>query len=303
MVSWVYQSSLNWPSLCWFGDCVGLVNVNHRRDFECVHSLEEHQSMRGTTTAAIATSFFSLMGSFALMGGALAADLSSTKEPMPYMPPALIWSGCYVGANVGYGWQMDRSYDPNLALNAGSDTANGIVGGGQVGCDYQTGALVLGLQGSFDGASVSGSHFYLGGTPNDVLGFNTHWVATQTGRIGYAFLPQMLGYFKGGVAEANIGYTDVDPTIPYWGSGNATRVGWTIGVGAEYALTPNWSMFVEYDYAGFGSQNVTLAYASPNPFFASPYSYNERNNFQTLLVGVNYRFNWLTPPQPVVARY
>ena len=103
--------------------------------------------MRGTTkAAAIATSFFASMGS------AFAADLSSTKEPMPYMPPALIWSGCYVGANVGYGWQMDRSYDPNLALNAGSDTANGIVGGGQVGCDYQTGALVLGLQGSFDGA-------------------------------------------------------------------------------------------------------------------------------------------------------
>lgn len=247
-------------------------------------------------TAAIAIS--------AVAGPALAADLPSVKGPPTFVPPPPVWTwtGCHVGANVGYGWQKNDAYDPQVSADAGSDTGNGVVGGGQLGCDYQVGAFVFGIEGRFDGAGVKGSHLYPGSS-TETLGFNTSWFATETGRIGYTVLPQALLYFKGGVAEARIGYTDVDPSAPYWGAASATRVGWTIGGGAEYALTPNWSVFVEYDYMGFGSHNTTLAYTSPIPAEATPYTYNETHNLQTILVGVNYKFDWFAPPAPVVAKY
>ncbi|QXX75005.1 outer membrane protein [Methylovirgula sp. HY1] len=253
--------------------------------------------MRLTRTVAVATSFFSLMGS------ALAADLPPVGSAMPYEPPPLIWSGCYAGLNIGFGWQSDHTYDPNTFLDAGGDTADGIVGGGQVGCDYQQGPFVFGFQGRFDGSGISGNHYYYGGTPADILGTHTDWLATETGRLGYAIMPRTLLYVRGGVAEAQIGLSDVDTTIPYWGGASSTRVGWTIGAGFEYAVAPGWSVFAEYDYAGFGSQNMLLNYSSPVAAFATPYSYYEQNNLQTLLVGVNYRFNWFAPPSPVVAKY
>ena len=32
-----------------------------------------------------------------------------------------------------------------------------------------------------------------------------------------------------------------------------TRTGWTVGVGSEWKFGPNWSAFVEYNHADFGS--------------------------------------------------
>lgn len=255
----------------------------------------------------ITTAFVAVGAVATMMGAAFAADLPNIKGPPVYAPPPVwSWTGCHVGANLGYGWQRNHAYDPNVPADAGTDTGDGIVGGGQLGCDYQVGSLVLGIQGSFDGAGVKGSHLYPGSS-TETLGFNTSWLATETGRIGYAVLPQALLYFKGGLAEARIGYTDVDPTLsatsPYWGSASATRIGWTIGGGVEYALTPNWSIFVEYDYMDFGSHNTTLAYTSPIPAAATPYTYNETHNLQTILAGVNYKFDMFAPPAPVVAKY
>lgn len=243
--------------------------------------------------------------------GALAADLPTYKAPSVYVapPPVWSWTGCHVGANIGYGWQANRAYDPQYSASAGSDTGDGLVGGGQVGCDYQQGAWVFGIQGMLDGASIKGSHIYPppNGDPGETLGFDTSWFATETARIGYVLTPQALAYFRGGLAEAGIRYTDVDPQVsavsPYWGSASGTRTGWTIGGGAEYSFARNWSVFVEYDYMGFGSQNATLAYTAPNPANAAPYTYRETQNLQTVLGGLNFKFDWAAPPAPVAARY
>ena len=244
----------------------------------------------------------------ALADPVLAADLPSTKGPPAFVPPppAVTWTGCSAGVNIGYGWQRNHAYDPNVPGDTGADTGNGVVGGGQLGCDYQSGAFVFGVQGRFDGTSVSGRHIDpppVGSSPSDTLATTTQWVATQTGRIGYTILPQALAYVKGGVAEARIHYTDIDTTIPYWGSASPTRVGWTVGAGAEYALTPNWSVFAEYDYTDFGTRTVTLAYTSPVPAFAAPYAFRETNSLQTVLVGANYRFDLFAGQAPVAAKY
>ena len=36
-----------------------------------------------------------------------------------------------------------------------------------------------------------------------------------------------------------------------------TRTGWTVGVGSEWKFAPNWSAFVEYNHADFGTYGGT----------------------------------------------
>lgn len=237
------------------------------------------------------------------VGPTVASDLPTTKGPLSVMPPAPLWSwsGCYVGANVGDGWQKNHSFDPNIPFDAGMDTGSGVVGGGQLGCDYEIGTLVVGAEGRFDGSGVTGSHPYTG-APLETLGFTTDWFATQTARIGYAVLPQALLYGKGGVAEARLSYSDVVPTL-FSGSASRVRVGGTVGAGVEYAVLPNLSVFAEYDFTGFDTHLTTLTYTSPIPFLAVPYAYDETQNLQTVLFGVNYKFNLFAPTFPVAAKY
>ena len=85
--------------------------------------------------------------------------------PMKAPPaPAYNWSGCYAGANLGggtSGTNFGSTVDPGTYLGAGDAAtvsgssngganADGILGGGQVGCNMQSGTLVYGLEGDFD---------------------------------------------------------------------------------------------------------------------------------------------------------
>jgi len=77
-------------------------------------------------------------------GAASAADLGvrpTYKAPPPMAPPApvALWTGCYIGANVGGGW-THKEFDFN-GFDDGKHTASGVVGGGQFGCDYQFGGF------------------------------------------------------------------------------------------------------------------------------------------------------------------
>ena len=63
---------------------------------------------------------------------------------------------------------------------------------------------------------------------------------------------------------------------------------------------PSWSVFLEYDFLGFGTRSVTFAPTGPT---TGPFAYDIRQNVQTVLVGLNYRFGWGKGKAPVVARY
>jgi outer membrane immunogenic protein len=242
------------------------------------------------------------------IGPAFAADLSKpvyTKAPAAI--PLANWTGCYGGGNIGAGWQRTAVTDAEAGtqppLDAGSDTGLGFVGGGQIGCDYQFASnWVVGMQGMFDGASVNGNHLAsiaYAGDASEAFSSKVDWFSTLTARLGYAVMPQTLLYVKGGAAWARESYTDVDPSglvnPPYAGQAAGTRTGWTIGAGGEYLFTPNWSVFAEYNYVDFGSKVFAFNYscgAACGPAFPDPYHYAEKQNLQTVLVGLNYRFNW-----------
>src|ERR1700674_4174099 len=103
----------------------------------------------------------------AIVAGAAAADLP-VKAPMPAPPPVWGWTGCYVGANVGAGFSRIATSDVTTTppTDTGTITNSGIVGGGQVGCDYQfSDHWVVGVEGEFEAGNISCSVIVPGSAP------------------------------------------------------------------------------------------------------------------------------------------
>jgi outer membrane immunogenic protein len=224
----------------------------------------------------------------AACGGALIvtaqAAVLSTRQPVTkappaaYIPQAMNWTGFYVGAHLGGAWGNANWTNPVSGLT-NNLTAGGVLGGGQMGVNYQFDSIVLGVEGDFSGTSLTPSN-------TDAAGFvhntSTYWTSTVTGRLGYA-VNRTLFFAKGGVAFANERDTVTSPLGAISSTGTTTQVGWTAGGGLEYALDRNWSAKIEYDYLGFGSQSVPAAALSGA-------SGSVDLNIQRVLAGVNYRF-------------
>jgi len=213
---------------------------------------------------------------------AQAADLRRVPVAYRAPPPVALWSGCYLGLNLGGGWAQATVTDPVTGLGLGTVSPAGFVGGGQAGCDYQMGQFVFGVQVMADAADIRGSRLQ----PNSLVtsNFNVPWFETLTGRFGFVVTPEILVYVKGGGAwvRDNFWTTAGGATI---GNGIITPTGWTIGGGAEFLFYRNWSVFAEYNYLGFGNNQIALI---PNAGAAFPVNFN--HNVQTFLVGLNYRF-------------
>ncbi|MGO4405222.1 outer membrane protein [Bosea sp. RAF48] len=191
---------------------------------------------------------------------AQAADLPSRRiEPAIPMPPAFTWTGFYVGAQAG--WAQTRTELTAGAAIAGraavaslpSLNRNGAALGLMAGYNYQIGQLVLG--GEIDGAAlITGKQRYTALT-GDFITAHTNWVGSARLRVGYAFDRFMI-YATGGIALAAPKST-VTGTGYSYGAGDSTRVGWTLGAGAEYAFTNNWIAGLEYRYSQFEDNTYT----------------------------------------------
>jgi outer membrane immunogenic protein len=239
-----------------------------------------------------------------------AADMSM-KAPVT---PTYSWSGCYVGINVGAGGAGSDvastvgngthllPADAVLVSNDGTGSANatGFLGGGQTGCNWQSGLIVYGLEGDFDyfhsRPSFANNTNTLsdGVTPFAVTqSLTTDFFATVRPRIGIA-ADRNLGYITGGAAFTQVGYTQsyVDGAVPP-GAGNAAAskalVGWTVGAGWEHAWTNNWTFKLEYLFASFPTTNAFGAIADgtggTNPLHGSADLV-----IQTVRAGVNFKF-------------
>src|SRR5712691_7418750 len=105
-----------------------------------------------------------LFAGLSLPGIAQAADL---PRPVAKAPPAVFTPyRCYIGGNVGWARaKVDESWIANPAgypisgpaVNASSIATlkdDGIIGGGQIGCNWQTGSFVWGVEGDFQGTSL-----------------------------------------------------------------------------------------------------------------------------------------------------
>lgn len=235
-------------------------------------------SMIAVTAAVVSTS-------------AMAADLPA-KAP-PYVPPAPVWnwSGFYIGGHVGAAFSGNDSFSSDVDFLTSGNRDAAFMGGGQIGADYQFGSnWVIGIEGQISGIS-SGDRVFTDtfGTFRD----RTEWLASVTGRLGYTWGPGLL-YAKGGVAFRDTGGLTMvsvfDPTFFV----DRSDTGYTVGGGLEYMFSPNWSAKVEYQYFNFDNTSITTLGFNTGTFL------NYRDDFHTVKVGLNYRFNW---GSPVLARY
>src|SRR5262252_6529712 len=213
--------------------------------------------------------------------GLAAAMLASTsavseggdvERSQAYRPPPtpipFAWAGFYAGAHAGVGWS-----------DGDSSGSGGVIGGGQIGFNYQINQWVLGVEADLSGTTIKDSASATVVGPGAVLTGNAQasldWVSTLAPRIGYAF-DRWLVYGKVGGAWAH-GSGTVGASINGMPVGSIsvgqTVSGLMLGIGAEYALWDNWTAKVEYNMMDFGNDG---------PFADS--------KFNVLKAGINYRF-------------
>lgn len=235
----------------------------------------------------------------ALSGAVQAADLPSRRAPAPVAmaaAPVFTWAGSYVGVNLGAWINGSRT---SFAGIGGLGHGAGFLGGLTMGHNWDLrNGFVVGLETDLDyraRADVNGAGLVQTTTSSGYLG-------TARVRAGVA-LDRALIYVTGGLAYGNPASprTIVAPWAGYAGARNGNddkvQLGWALGAGVEYALTPNWSVKAEYIYADLGSRS--LRYDS-FPGFVSAYV-PVRSKEHVARLGLNYRFtSW---GAPVVARY
>src|SRR6266550_9506611 len=186
--------------------------------------------------------------------GALAGPepLSSGKEMKQVAPaplPECNWTGFYIGLHVGgqFGHSEDRSIDGYFA---GVDNVlwgydeSGVVGGGQVGYNFQWNWLVLGIEadgGYMDlngsGGSKLNDRVYGGDTRGET---DSDFFTTIRGRLGFAF-GHWLFYGTGGGIGVNLTTRVIDNCDTgacgdelIHASTTDFDWGWTGGGGIEY---------------------------------------------------------------------
>jgi outer membrane immunogenic protein len=240
---------------------------------------------------------------------ALGADLA-LKAPTPI--PA--WTGVYLGLNAGGAWGDARS---NLAVvqNNGSDpAANGILtsagspgfspasfsAGGQLGFNYQFAPRIVGgveADWAWLGLHAARQTPAIGRLADPAADFHEDLairsLATLRARLGWLATPRLLLFLSGGVAIADIDYsqrihfTQVPDVSFNQGSVSGWRTGPVVGAGAEYAFAPHWTARAEVLYASFTS----AGFVSTNTFDPT---YVLRHGIDTGIsigrVGINYRF-------------
>ncbi|MGL4288463.1 MAG: outer membrane protein [Phreatobacter sp.] len=224
-----------------------------------------------------------------LASSAQAADLGVQRVAVPaaILAPVFNWTGFYVGLNAGVG--IANTNLGTLSGGALPGSGTGFVGGAQVGYNYQINNFVLGVEGDFGYFGVRRS-FDTGLGVGLFSGYwKTNWDASIRARAGVA-IDRLLLYVTGGVAFADFGAgTSFGGAALLVNSTNQTRVGWTIGGGAEYAFTPNWTVRGEYLYSNYGNKDIFGPGSSVRL---------ETHKFR---LGVNYLFS--TGPGAIVARY
>lgn len=244
-------------------------------------------------------------------GVASAADLLArpyTKAP-PLQPVPVTWSGCYLGGNIGAGWDRFSAGEVGFAgvptpfVDYGSNTGSSFIGGGQIGCDYQFASnWVIGIQGKTEFGNINSSN-PVAAFPGVTAVFKLKNTDTLTGRLGYTLAPTALAYVKGGAAWSN-SYAAASTAFGLGETANFSMTGYTVGGGLEWMFAPGWSVFGEYNYLDFGTKNVNFPSTGLVPGFGPAGALADTNAIkltaQEVIVGVNYKFN---SGSPVVLKY
>jgi outer membrane immunogenic protein len=239
------------------------------------------------------------LGVLALVSPALSADLPIYTKAPAVASPAYDWTGFYAGVFGGYGFGNHNVNNANGNDGFANFTANysseGGIGGGEVGYNWQSGSIVLGLEadGFWSGIKGDDTKQVLAGafavTGTDATSLRNG--ATVRARGGVA-VDRLLLFFDGGWAYGNFQHTNTDLTF---GSGvdqfTTHRSGLAAGGGIAYAMTDNLIGKIEYRYYDYGR----FVRAAPLNG-ALPYTVD--NTYSVVTLGLDLKFNG-----PLLAKY
>lgn len=180
-----------------------------------------------------------------------AADMP-VKAPVMQAPVATPydWSGFYVGGHLGYFWGKTRVEENGVVTESGAPT-NGVVGGALVGVNWQSGPLVFGLEGDFGWSNAHGVGVAVPAPIAIPNTYDINWTSHVLGRAGYAFDNWLL-FIAGGFAVADVNFNE--GTDLFAGRGGK-YYGWSIGGGADFAVTRNLIARVQYLYDDYGHKD------------------------------------------------
>jgi outer membrane immunogenic protein len=227
------------------------------------------------------------------------------------------WTGFYAGVNMGGAWVTGcPTYTPvsGAAVWTGAHCTHpdSFIGGGQVGFNYQTHNVVLGIEADI-GGSTGGSKDTIATTAGTatvpagsmrISGDHTPGsIETVRGRLGYAYDNWMFfisggGAFAGGNVDTVGEFTPAggtSSTATFTVNNHGTRVGFVVGGGLEWAMSRHWTARVEDLYMDLGtlSNSPTVCSGGSCATFTDALSLsNDRSSLSVnvLRVGVNYKF-------------
>jgi outer membrane immunogenic protein len=267
---------------------------------------------------------------------ALAADMA-VKAPPPSPAPVYSWIGFYVGGNIGGSWgnadgnvagSMTHTevfptglpYPASFASDRKQDV-NGIIGGGQIGYNFQfSPRWVWGIEADIQGSSQHGKGTFadpfsgfacdgfappncavpstLTGTAVGGLEAKIDWFGTVRGRLGWLVTDQTLLYVTGGLAYGQVSVSgNLNVSASTFGTtwtpvtsvfaASQTNIGFALGGGIEgkFAawLPPNWSWKLEYLYVDLGSFDASVPFTSTSgPPGIAPGAFSNLNGTMTI---------------------
>jgi outer membrane immunogenic protein len=241
------------------------------------------------------------------------------------------WSGAYVGGFVGIArgdstirtevgpvvvgstyFQSTQNAESVEENGSGSISPDRFIGGITVGANARQGNWVFGLEadlGAFNlGGSAGASNVAYPTTPPSTYtvraAMDTDWLFTARGRLGWNPKPDLLIYGTAGLALTNLrvsnSFSDnADSAGVGGGSNSETLAGWTLGAGAEWVLSGQWTVKAEYLYLDFGTVTTRNSVAcGPGatfncgaiPIVPSAFSTSADLSAHIARVGLNYAF-------------
>ncbi|MEQ8401113.1 MAG: outer membrane beta-barrel protein [Roseitalea porphyridii] len=216
--------------------------------------------------------------------------LSVTAASAQSLPDGAIhdWTGFFAGVTAGAWIARGRFVD---------DEGAGLLGGVRTGYNHAFGPLVVGVEADIGAASI---HQRV--EAFDVFGeTDIDWFATVRGRAGMT-LPSIevpvLVYGTGGLAVAGVTHTIGDTsTIPFAGlfgpnSEQSTRTGYTVGAGAEIAVTDRAVIGFEYLYTDLGQTTVNgicvVCFGGSTP--GTPFAFDFDTKLHTIRANLTFKF-------------
>lgn len=197
-----------------------------------------------------------------------AADMPTKAAPVYTEPASKMWAGFYIGGHVGYGFgEIKPDFGQDIV---GKLDTKGLIGGGQVGYNWQYSNVVAGVEvdATWLNAKDDLNSIICEG-PCGVSG-KFDFIGSARARVGLAN-GGWLFYGTGGLAW---GHTAISGEGQTFGS---TVFGWAGGFGIEAMLSQHWTARVEFLHYNFGTD--TLAGQIP-----------VKNTMNVGRVGLNFKF-------------